>query len=155
MRLLLFLYEGISSAVLEAIPVQRFFLFYTLLRGIVLWELWGILGQDMLELLICGEVALEFFWELLGGDLIVGYAYGGGEALESITGKNGVFLLADEKANGGLLNGGVKEIIDHIDVSSDLSYIGEIEPGGFDFDYTIAMERYDVEEEVYELFNSS
>lgn len=69
--------------------------------------MWGILGQDVFEFLICGEVALQFLGEFLGGDLVVGYAYGGGEALEGIAGKDGVFLLADEQADGWLLNGGV------------------------------------------------
>lgn len=75
--------------------------------------------------------------------------------MEGIAGKDGVLLLADEESDGGLLNGGVEEIVDHVDVSCDLSYIGEVESGGFDFYHTVAMEGYDVEEEVDELFNSS
>lgn len=75
--------------------------------------------------------------------------------MEGIAGKDGVLLLADEESDGGLLNGGVEEVVDHVDVSGDLPYIGEVESGGFDFYYTVAMEGYDVEEEVDELFNSS
>lgn len=116
--------------------------------------MWGILGQDVFEFLICGEVALQFLGEFLGGDLVVGYAYGGGEALEGIAGKDGVFLLADEQADGWLLNGGVEEVVDHVDVSGDLSYIGEVESGGFDFYHTVAVKGYDVEEQVYELFDA-
>ena len=41
-------------------------------------KLWGVLGEDMFEFLICREVALQFLGEFLGGDLVVGYAYGGG-----------------------------------------------------------------------------
>lgn len=41
-------------------------------------KLWGVLGEDMFEFLICREVALQLLGEFLGGDLVVGYAYGGG-----------------------------------------------------------------------------
>lgn len=75
--------------------------------------------------------------------------------MEGIAGKDGVLFLADEESDGGLLNGGVEEVVDHVDVSCNLSYIGEVESGGFDFYHTVAMEGDDVEEEVDELFNSS
>ena len=75
--------------------------------------------------------------------------------MEGIAGKDGVLFLADEESDGGLFNGGVEEVVDHVDVSCDLSYIGEVESDGFDFYHTVAMEGYDVEEEVDELFNSS
>ena len=52
--------------------------------------------QNVLKLLICGEIALELFREFLGGDLVVGYADRCAETLESITGKDSVFFLADE-----------------------------------------------------------
>lgn len=48
------------------------------LTVVFLAKLWGVLGEDMFEFLICREVALQFLGEFLGGDLVVGYAYGGG-----------------------------------------------------------------------------
>lgn len=62
-----------------------------------------------------------------------------------------LYLLADDESDGVLL----EEIIDHVDVSEDLSDIGEVQSGGFDFDYTISMKRYDIEEEINELFDAS
>ena len=118
----------------------------------VIWKLWGGLREDVFEFLVCGEVASEVFGQLLSGDLVVGYAYGGGEAVEGIAGEDGVLLLADDESDGRLLNGGVEEVVDHVDVSEDLAYIGEVEAGGLDLDHTVAVEGHDVEEEVDELF---
>lgn len=44
----------------------------------VFGNLWGVLGKDMFEFLICREVALQFLREFLGSDLVVGYANWGG-----------------------------------------------------------------------------
>lgn len=112
------------------------------------------MGTDTVKVF---PLLLQFFLDLFGRwelwvETVVGYADGGIDAVEGVLGEDGVLGAADEESDAGIVACGGEDVIDHAHVACELAYVGKVELGDLDLNHTIAMEGYDVEEEVDVLF---